>query len=412
MGSGAQGVDSDTGPDCALMTRILTVSTLFPNPAQPNLGLFVAERLRLLLQSGKIEARVVAPVPWFPSAHPGFGKYAVFARVPKRSIWNGIEVLHPRYPVIPGPGWYLTPVGMKFAIQRAARQIRRSGFDFDLVDAHYYFPDGVAAALASSAIAKPLVITARGTDINLIPRFRLARALVRWAGQKAVASICVAQALKDEMLRLGFDSASVHVLRNGVDLDKFRPSDRAMARSSIGLVQSKILLSVGYLIERKGHHVIIEAMRHLPDWHLVIVGDGELRQSLRQQAVDAGVADRVQFIGAVPQRELPSYYCAADIVVLASSREGMPNVVLEALACGTPVLATRAWGTPEILADSRAGALLGSRTPEAVVESVRCMESEGRSVASVRAYSESLGWGPTISGQVDLFDKVARGVSA
>jgi teichuronic acid biosynthesis glycosyltransferase TuaC len=394
------------------MTRILTVSTLFPNPAQPNLGLFVAERLRLLMQSGQIDARVVAPVPWFPSDHPYFGKYAVFARVPERSRWNGIEVLHPRYPVVPGPGWYLTPLGMKFAIQRAARQVRSSGFDFDLVDAHYYFPDGVGAALAIPALGKPLVITARGTDINLIPRFRLARALVRWAGRQAAASICVAQALKDEMLRLGFDAAAVHVMRNGVDLDKFRPIDRAHARRSLGLAQQKILLSVGYLIERKGHHVIIEAMRQLPDWHLMIVGDGELRQSLRQQAVDAGVAARVQFIGAVPQHELPSHYCAADIVVLASSREGMPNVVLEALACGTPVLATRAWGTPEILADPRSGSLLESRTPEAVVAGVRRMESEGRNADTVRAYSESLGWDATVRGQVELFDKIARGVSA
>jgi teichuronic acid biosynthesis glycosyltransferase TuaC len=90
----------------------------------------------------------------------------------------------------------------------------------------------------------------------------------------------------------------------------------------------------------------------------------------------------------------------------------MPNVVLEALACGTPVLATRAWGTPEILADPRSGSLLENRTPEAVVAGVRRMESEGRNADTVRAYSESLGWGPTVRGQVELFDKIARGVSA
>src|SRR5690348_4439934 len=99
--------------------RILTFSSLFPNPVQRNLGLFVAERLRQLLGSGVVQARVVAPVPWFPSTHPRFGRYAEFARVPLYSQWEGLPVLHPKHAVIPGPGWYATPWLMALATRAA-----------------------------------------------------------------------------------------------------------------------------------------------------------------------------------------------------------------------------------------------------------------------------------------------------
>src|ERR1044071_7119419 len=127
--------------------RIVTFSSLFPNPVQPGLGLFVAERLRQLLGSGAVEARIVAPVPWFPSQRPRFGKYAEFAKVPAQSSWDGLPVLHPKHIVIPAQGWYLTPWFMALAGAAALRQLRAGGYDFELIDAHYYYPDGVAAAL-------------------------------------------------------------------------------------------------------------------------------------------------------------------------------------------------------------------------------------------------------------------------
>ena len=127
--------------------RILTLSSLFPNPEMPYHGAFVAERLRHLVASGEVETRVIAPVPWFPAKHPLFGRYARFACVPSVSIWQGTTVLHPRHLVIPRSGWYATPLLMAFAVRAAVRRVQREGWDFQAIDAHYYYPDGVAAAL-------------------------------------------------------------------------------------------------------------------------------------------------------------------------------------------------------------------------------------------------------------------------
>src|SRR5690242_14797674 len=206
--------------------RILTFSSLFPNPDQPGHGLFVAERLRHLLASGKIEAQIIAPVPRFPSRSRIFGRYARFASVPRKSSWQGRQVLHPRYPILPGPGWYLTPFLMAQALRPLVARVLRGGRGFDLIDAHYYYPDGVAAALLGSWLGKPVVITARGTDVTLIPAHALARRWILWAARHSAASIAVSASLKARMVEIGIDPDKITVLRNGVDLDRFRPIDR------------------------------------------------------------------------------------------------------------------------------------------------------------------------------------------
>ena len=258
--------------------RIVTLTSLFPNPAQPTHGLFVAERLRHLLDSGRIEARIVAPVPWFPFKHERFGQYARFASVPRTSQWQGREVRHPRYPVVPGPGWYATPWTFALAARRALRQLEAEGYQSDLIDAHYYYPDGVAAALVGRWTGKPVVISARGTDINLIPRYPIARRMVRWAALQASRTIAVSSALRDALSALDVPAERIVVLRNGVDLARFRPRDRDGARGRYALA-GPTLLSVGNLIELKGHRLVIEALAALPDWTLLIAGHVRTRTS-------------------------------------------------------------------------------------------------------------------------------------
>ncbi|HEX9173229.1 MAG TPA: glycosyltransferase family 4 protein, partial [Telluria sp.] len=146
--------------------KILTFSTLFPNSEKPGHGIFVETRLRHLVASGQVEARVVAPVPWFPSAHPRFGQYARQARVPRAELRHGIAVSHPRYPVLPKIGMNVAPLLLAQAVKPAIARLLDEGFDFDLIDAHYFYPDGVAAAMLARHFNKPLVITARGSDIT------------------------------------------------------------------------------------------------------------------------------------------------------------------------------------------------------------------------------------------------------
>lgn len=387
--------------------RLLTFSTLFPNAAAPSHGIFVENRLRHLIASGEAESRVVAPVPWFPFRNPRFGSYAAYAAAPRKEKRHGLEIDHPRYPLIPKIGMTVTPALLYFWALPAVRRVLASGYDFDLIDAHYFYPDGVAAALMARRLGKPVTITARGTDINLIPEYTLPRRQILWAAARAQGMITVCQALKDEMVTLGVDEDRVTVLRNGVDLDMFRPGDRDELRRRYGLNQPT-LISVGHLIERKGHDLVIEALPHLPEYRLMIAGDGPEDANLRALAARLNVEDRVDFLGRRPHEELPDLCCAADALVLASSREGWANVLLEAMACGTPVVASNVWGTPEVVAVPEAGRLMAERTGEGIADAAKDLFSDLPDRAATRRYAEGFSWDATTQGQLDLF----RGILA
>ena len=386
--------------------RILTLTTLFPNTIQPAFGVFVETRLRRLVATGEVEARVVAPVPWFPLAGSAFGSWGVHARVPRHEVRHGIQVLHPRYLVVPRIGWRFTPRTLFRAALRGAEAMRSSGFDFELIDAHYFFPDGVAAVRLAERLGVPVVITARGTDLNLIPDHAGPRRAIVDAGKRAQGVITVCKALADRAAELGMDPAKIHVLRNGVDLELFLPpKDRGATRERLGF-DGPTLISVGHLIPRKGHDLLVRALPALPGVRAVIVGSGPEEARLRALAAEHGVADRVRFTGDVPHAELRDWYGAADALVLASSREGWANVLLEAMACGTPVVATDVWGTPEVVAAPEAGILMAERSPEGLAEAARRLLAAPPDRAATRAYAERFDWGPTTQGQLDLFRKI------
>lgn len=388
-----------------VMIRLLTFTSLYPNAAQPRHGVFVEERLRHLVASGGLTAAVVAPVPWFPFRYSRFGAYAALATVPEREERYGIQISHPRYPVLPKVGMSIAPFLMYRALLPVLRKLKANGADFDLIDAQYFYPDGVAAAKLGMAMNKPVVITARGTDVTLIPHYRLPRRQIKWAAERVAAIVTVSQALKDALAALGVNPDKITVLRNGVDLDHFRPLDRTVIRARLGLT-GPVWLSVGHLIERKGLHITLPALAKTPDVTLLIAGDGPEEGKLRRLANSLGVGERVRFLGAIAHADLCEYYNAADALVLASSREGMPNVVLEALACGTPVIATRVEGTPEIITSPEAGELMQERSPEALVLAWNKLQAHTPDRISTRKYAEQLGWAPTVRAQLALYVRV------
>jgi glycosyltransferase involved in cell wall biosynthesis len=392
------------------MLRILTFSTLYPNAAFPQHGIFVETRLRKLVESGQVEARVVAPSPWFPAWAPFPAAYRPYAQVPRHEIREGIAIEHPRYLQIPKLGMTLAPFALAAAAERAMRRLRRHGFDFDLIDAHYFYPDGVAAAIVARRLGKPLTITARGSDITEIAHYPLQRRMIYWAARQAAGVIAVCQALKDEMLRQagpdgGLAGDKIRVLRNGVDLERFRPVDPVAARARLGLA-APALLSVGHLIPRKGHDLVLRALAELEGFQLMIVGRGPELARLQALAATLGVADRVRFCGAVAQDELCVYYSAAAMLVLASDREGWPNVLLESMACGTPVVATRVWGSPEVVRAPEAGVLVARREPGAIAAAIRALHAAMPARTSTRAYAEGFSWDATTAGQIALFRSV------
>ena len=403
-----KGLDSTLAtPPAGRKIRVLLFSSLFPSASRPTHGIFVENRLRELIKTGGVEARVVAPVPWFPFTHARFGEYAQYAATPAQALRNCLHVQHPRYLLPPKVGMNLAPRTMAWAGLRAARALQAQGFDFDLIDAHYYYPDGVAAAAIARALNKPFVVTARGTDLNLIPEYATPRQRILETAAQAAASVGVCAALMQRLAELGADASKLHVLRNGVDLQRFRPEPQTQARQHLGLsVQGEWLLSVGHLIERKGHDLAIQALVELPGVQLVIAGSGPERAALQALAQTLGVAPRVRFVGSVPNEDLRWWYSAADALALCSSREGWANVLLESMACGTPVLATNIWGTPEVVAQPVAGELLAARSAAALADAWRQLRQRGSDHAAVRRYAEGFSWDATSQGQLALFRRV------
>jgi glycosyltransferase involved in cell wall biosynthesis len=349
--------------------KLLTFTTLYPNESQPVHGIFIDERLRHMVDAGGIDATVVAPVPWFPSAAHAFGRYAHFARVPREESRRGIRVLHPRYPLIPKLGMRLAPWLMASAASRTVRALLAEPGGFDLIEGHYLYPDGVAAAALARRFSLPLVLSARGSDVNLIGQYVAPRRWMVQAVRQSAATITVSQALRDRLCDMGAPAERIIVIRNGVDLERFKPLARAPARATLGYDGFSALV-VGTLIENKGQQFAIEALKHVPDMRLTLIGNGAARARFEDLARRLGVSDRLRFLGTVPHELMPGHYSAADALILASEREGMPNAVLEALACGLPVIATPVGGVPELVTDPEAGRLMRQRD---VAELVRCI---------------------------------------
>ena len=388
------------------MIKVLTLTSLFPNSVQPTHGVFVRQRLQHLVGAHDVAIRVVAPVPWYPPFVPGPARYTQYRGAPDLETIGPFTVSHPRYVVLPKVGMSAAPALMVTSILPFVRRLVASE-RFDLIDSHYFYPDGVAAAWIAARVGLPLVITARGTDINLIPKYSVPRRQILWAAAKAAAIITVCDALRDEMIGMGVAAAKITTLRNGYDPSAFHPVDRDAARRALGF-SGTTLLSVGHLIERKGHHIVLEALAGLPDFNLVIAGSGEMEAELRARARRLSLDGRIRFEGTVEQAKLKQYYSAADALVLASSREGMANVLIEAIACGCPVVATSFWGTPEVVRSRQAGVLVDERTPAGIADGIRRLFADLPERSATLRYSEQFRWEPTSRGQLAIFEAIKR----
>ncbi|MEO8976172.1 MAG: glycosyltransferase [Casimicrobiaceae bacterium] len=383
--------------------RLLTLTTLFPNLAQPRHGIFVANRLRRICDTGRISSTVVAAIPWFP------GAYRHAARTLPVESSCGFEVFHPRYVQIPAVGMRIQPDSLAKAILGELRRRQLGADAFDVVDAHYFYPDGVAAARVAEVLRLPLVISARGSDINLIGDVSFARRRMVQAANRAQALVAVSGALAKKMTALGMPAERVRVLRNGVDTEVFAPSSKLEARRRLRLEErGPLMLGVGNLVPEKGFEVLIHALSMLPAARLLIVGQGTLAGTLRALA-ESVAPGRVEWRDNMSQSELRFAYVAADVLALPSLREGWPNVVLESIACGTPVVAAAVGGVPEILGnDDAPGAVVAQRAASTWAAALESMMRRALPPERVRQYALQFGWEEVVTSQCKLYEDVAK----
>jgi glycosyltransferase involved in cell wall biosynthesis len=265
------------------------------------------------------------------------------------------------------------------------------------------YPDAVAAVVLGRRLGIPVVMTARGSDVNVKCQNPVMRRWVRWAASRCAAIITVSRALAERLASFDIAQDRLYTLPNGVDLQKFRPSADKSRRPPGA---DTVLLSAGHLLEAKGHHLAIEALTELPETSLLVVGEGPEENSLRALADKLGVSSRVHFLGYVAHEHMADVYGAADFTILASANEGMPNVMLESLACGTRVIATEVGGVGEVMTAPEAGAIMKSRRAASVVESVSALRKRGRSRDETRKFAERFGWDDTVQRQLALYEQV------
>jgi teichuronic acid biosynthesis glycosyltransferase TuaC len=325
--------------------------------------------------------------------------------MPSEETRHGLHVEHPRYPVFPRVGMSAAPLALCAAVLPFLRRRIRRGHDFDLIDAHYFYPDGVAAVLLGRALDRPVTVTARGSDLNVIARHAVPRRWIRWAACHADGLVAVSGGLKRQLVELGIGADRVRVLRNGVDLALFHPRDRESARATLGLTRPSVV-AVGNLVALKRHWLMVEALTQLPEVGLVIVGEGPERARIEKLARERKVADRVRLLGRVPQDRLPEIYSAADLLLLVSTHEGWPNVLLESMACGTPVAVSPIDGIADIVGAAEVGRILDDDTPSGLAFAIHELLTAPPSRAATRLYAEQFDWQGTTDGQIALFRDV------
>jgi teichuronic acid biosynthesis glycosyltransferase TuaC len=371
------------------MLRVLTLATLFPTGLRPTLGAFVERQTIALAAQPDVAVEVVAPLGlpvWPLSHHP---HYAPLATLPERESRNGLTVHRPRYRVWPRIGTARTARAMADALLPLLRDIR-TRFPFDVIDAEFFWPDGPAAMRLAKALGIPFSIKGRGSDIHLwAARAGIAPQIVA-AGRAADGLLAVSGALKAEMAALGMPPERIGVHHTGIDLARFRPVDRAAAKASLG-VAGPLLVCAGALIPAKGQELALAALAQLPDVTLLLVGDGPDRGRLEGIAAVHGVSDRVRFLGVQPHDALPALFGAADASVLPTVAEGLANVWVESLACGTPVVTSDVGGARELIDRPAAGRLV-AREADAIAAAIRDLLADPPTQSEVRAVAERYSW--------------------
>lgn len=370
------------------MTRVLILSNLYPSPHVPTRGTFNLQGFRAL--SSYCATRAVVPVLWWErTRRPGEWLVA------PRSKDTGIEAVYPSCWHVP-QFHPLHPYTMHASVSRYVRRIHRE-FPFDAILASWACPDGVAAARLAQEFDCPVVTMVLGTDVNALATHPALRRHLEWGLQRAAKVITVSGALRDRVTELGVAPERVLVQHNGVDGERFQIRDQGAARERLGLpAERKLVVFVGNLVHEKGVDVLVEALAQVrgpgaENIDLVLIGAGGMAEALRQRAEALGIGPRVRFCGRRPHEEIAEWITASNLFCLPSRREGCPNVVLEALASGRPVVASRVGGVPELVRAEN-GVLVPAEDAAALADGLRTALARTWRPEVLRATVPCLSW--------------------
>lgn len=363
--------------------RVLVLSHMYPSKAAPTNGIFVHHHVRHLVSLG-CEVLVLSPVPYTPSFLATNPRRKAYRQTPTQDVIDGIPVIYPRYLRPPGSLFHApSALTMYASVAVYVRRITRR-FQPQIIHAHAATPDGFTALLLRQKIGIPNVVTLHGSDINVYP-FRDNWTLQQTMKVLAEADrvIAVSEALKMAAEAIAMPKKPIEVIYTGCDLEHFTfdANARKAIRQKLGIpLDSVVLIFVGNVLREKGVEELMQAFRTLASdlkrLHLLVVGDGPLLESLESASKKHRLSARVHFVGRRPHVEIPEWLSASDILVLPSWREGLPNVVVEAMGCSRPVVATRVGGIPEAVESGRSGFLIQKGDVRALTQAIAELASD------------------------------------
>lgn len=394
------------------MIRTKTVvffSNSFPNDRQPHRGVFVEQRVAAA--SRKVNPVIVCPLPWVPKIGllKKYPSHYLFALIPREYDYHGFHVYSPKYPVVPKVPW-LSPWSMALGAYPVFRKLK-SREHIDVINAQNAFPEGVAAVWLGKMLDLPVVISALGSDINEAHQDRLRLRMTVNALQQARQVTAVSRRLKQKIIDMGIEPGRVHYIPNGVDAELFNPAERSACRKELGIDdRKKVLLFVGKFRPVKGIEYLLDALRILKgrnklDFDTLLVGSGPLEPKYRLAIESWGLNDHVVFAGNRRHEEIGTWMGAADLFCLPSLKEGMPNVVLEALACGCPVVASNVGGIPDMI-KSGTGILVPAADSSALADALEKGFLSRWDAGFIRESIRNMTWENTAAGYVEAFSRL------
>lgn len=369
--------------------KVLVYSYHYPSAWEPTKGTYNLNTFLALARHHDV--RVVAPTPWwFLTKHTDRLK-----RIPREET-SGLVATFP-------PIWSVPKLQFLHANAAIAssflhmRAVHRE-FPFDAIVGSWAYPDAVAAVRFGKLFDVPVVNAVLGSDVNDLPSWITLRAQIVGALRASARVIAVSAALGERVVSLGVPRERVVVRRNGVNGEQFALRDKREARAKLGVRDDrKIIVYVGNIKREKATDVLIEAAggllrkRGQGGFELSIVGSGDIEAEVKARAKELDLGDHVVFRGRRLYEEIPTWMAAADVFVLPSRREGCPNVILEALASGRPVVASKVGGIPELVRDEN-GILVPAGDPGALVDALDRALDRSWSPEAMRASVESLSW--------------------
>ena len=379
--------------------KVLVVTNLFGYPWDPTRGMFNQQQFDRLAQ--RVDLSVLVAVPWLDALKR------------PRAYWSARRDGQKRWPYVDYfIFWYVPGVAqaahsvfffLSLALQRPLTLFVKR---WHALIGSWGFPDAVATSWVGRLSRTPVLMKFHGTDVNDYLDVTGKRVQIMSAVRHSRAVMCASAALGNRLVEAGAARDCVHAIYNGVDSKRFFPARSLRVRAALGIPDdARMLLFIGNLKPAKGCIDLLDAFIDVASsqdaLHVVFIGDGAARDTLTQRAARAGLARRVHLIGKVDHALLPDWFAACDLFCLPSHNEGVPNVVLEAMACGVPVLATRVGGIPEVVPEF-AGVLVGAKDKPALTRALTAALARTWDTARIAAHAREFSWDTNIDRVMNL----------